>query len=77
MGVGAGIEYKASNGREGGREKDVKGWINKTEQAELRSEAVHFFFLQAGDGIREKDVTGVQRCALAICAVCQVHEKFS
>src|SRR6266498_2483260 len=28
-----------------------------------------FFFFQAEDGIRDADVTGVQTCALPICAV--------
>src|SRR5437773_9114932 len=27
----------------------------------------HFFFFQAEDGIRDRDVTGVQTCALPIC----------
>src|SRR6266851_7238854 len=27
-----------------------------------------FFFFQAEDGIRDRDVTGVQTCALPICA---------
>src|SRR5437667_4284962 len=28
-----------------------------------------FFFFQAEDGIRDRDVTGVQTCALPICAL--------
>src|SRR6266446_7897041 len=33
-----------------------------------------FFFFQAGDGIRDYKVTGVQTCALPICAsIAQVH----
>ena len=28
-----------------------------------------FFFFQAEDGIRDRDVTGVQTCALPICCV--------
>src|SRR5437667_9057463 len=28
-----------------------------------------FFFFQAEDGIRDRDVTGVQTCALPICTV--------
>src|SRR5205085_6650283 len=31
--------------------------------------AVFFFFFQAEDGIRDLTVTGVQTCALPICAV--------
>src|SRR5437773_7453897 len=30
--------------------------------------AILFFFFQAEDGIRDRDVTGVQTCALPICA---------
>src|SRR5438094_4280889 len=30
---------------------------------------VFFFFFQAEDGIRDRTVTGVQTCALPICAV--------
>src|SRR5699024_11913898 len=28
---------------------------------------IHFFFFQAEDGIRDRNVTGVQTCALPIC----------
>src|SRR5690554_1381543 len=34
-----------------------------------------FFFFQAEDGIRDADVTGVQTCALPICAVQFGHEQ--
>src|SRR5256886_11263076 len=33
------------------------------------SQCCHFFFFQAEDGIRDLTVTGVQTCALPICAV--------
>src|SRR5699024_12062850 len=29
-----------------------------------------FFFFQAEDGIRDRNVTGVQTCALPICKIC-------
>src|SRR5699024_11337275 len=29
--------------------------------------SIHFFFFQAEDGIRDRNVTGVQTCALPIC----------
>src|SRR5207249_5885118 len=29
-----------------------------------------FFFFQAEDGIRDRNVTGVQTCALPICSIC-------
>src|SRR5699024_3120477 len=32
------------------------------------------FFFQAEDGIRDRNVTGVQTCALPICAICVNHE---
>src|SRR5437667_1154757 len=32
-----------------------------------------FFFFQAEDGIRDRDVTGVQTCALPICCVGRVR----
>src|SRR5687767_3013478 len=32
-----------------------------------------FFFFQAEDGIRDKLVTGVQTCALPICAILKIH----
>src|SRR5437867_13126954 len=43
-----------------------------------------FFFFQAEDGIRDRTVTGVQTCALPICACvflgadnrCRIHAKF-
>src|SRR5207249_9255481 len=31
--------------------------------------SVHFFFFQAEDGIRDRNVTGVQTCALPICSL--------
>src|SRR5699024_11357367 len=31
-----------------------------------------FFFFQAEDGIRDRNVTGVQTCALPICRLCAV-----
>src|SRR5256885_12659644 len=34
-----------------------------------RGEGWYFFFFQAEDGIRDYKVTGVQTCALPICAV--------
>src|SRR5256884_3239630 len=50
-------------------------------QAELASEAWGrtaadvwcFFFFQAEDGIRDVAVTGVQTCALPICAATRIH----
>src|SRR5208283_5746540 len=33
----------------------------------LSTEPYFFFFFQAEDGIRDRDVTGVQTCALPIC----------
>src|SRR5438067_8593816 len=33
-------------------------------------EVYFFFFFQAEDGIRDRNVTGVQTCALPICANC-------
>src|SRR5437773_10486327 len=33
------------------------------------------FFFQAEDGIRARDVTGVQTCALPICASCDHGER--
>src|SRR5260370_4670678 len=36
------------------------------ERIIARLEAVHFFFFQAEDGIRDSSVTGVQTCALPI-----------
>src|SRR2546425_7336621 len=33
------------------------------------SDSFFFFFFQAEDGIRDKLVTGVQTCALPICAI--------
>src|SRR5437667_7224425 len=33
-----------------------------------------FFFFQAEDGIRDRDVTGVQTCALPICRQCSVPQ---
>src|SRR6266851_6178653 len=33
----------------------------------MRDVCVFFFFFQAEDGIRDRDVTGVQTCALPIC----------
>src|SRR5437667_1590693 len=32
-----------------------------------------FFFFQAEDGIRDRDVTGVQTCALPICVLLSAH----
>src|SRR5207253_7993980 len=32
-------------------------------------EILHYFFFQAEDGIRDGHVTGVQTCALPICAI--------
>src|SRR5256886_3550796 len=37
---------------------------------------VYFFFFQAEDGIRDLTVTGVQTCALPICAVVLAGEGF-
>src|SRR5438093_6422700 len=34
-----------------------------------------FFFFQAEDGIRDWSVTGVQKCALPICAVLEARNK--
>ena len=37
-----------------------------------------FFFFQAEDGIRDRDVTGVQTCALPICIILDAnHATFS
>src|SRR5437773_9193619 len=36
-----------------------------------------FFFFQAEDGIRDRDVTGVQTCALPISARCGARERCS
>src|SRR5699024_11870883 len=38
--------------------------------ADPRTFSVFFFFFQAEDGIRDRNVTGVQTCALPICAAC-------
>src|SRR5437868_13849392 len=35
--------------------------------SELETECVVYFFFQAEDGIRDRNVTGVQTCALPIC----------
>src|SRR5437667_9696612 len=37
---------------------------------------VFFFFFQAEDGIRDRDVTGVQTCALPICYAARVVPRF-
>src|SRR5699024_11702486 len=42
------------------------------QQREL-SVAFYFFFLQAGDGIRVRNVTGVQTCALPIFGGAMLH----
>src|SRR2546425_593876 len=39
-----------------------------TSQHDIHSRVSIFFFFQAEDGIRDKLVTGVQTCALPICA---------
>src|SRR5438067_5664299 len=39
------------------------GFAGETPRASLES----FFFFQAEDGIRDRNVTGVQTCALPIC----------
>src|SRR5699024_11481847 len=36
-----------------------------------------FFFFQAEDGIRDRNVTGVQTCALPICSVGEVSASFT
>src|SRR5437773_939663 len=47
---------------------------NAAEDVELFSvsygRSVFFFFFQAEDGIRDRDVTGVQTCALPISSAC-------
>src|SRR5437868_13155423 len=35
----------------------------------LEATGISFFFFQAEDGIRDRNVTGVQTCALPICLV--------
>src|SRR5699024_11597965 len=39
-----------------------------------RCVALMFFFFQAEDGIRDRNVTGVQTCALPICVVTATDE---
>mgnify|MGYP007099304502 CR=1 FL=1 len=40
------------------------------EKGGKKEEEVGDFFFQAEDGIRDRDVTGVQTCALPICRGC-------
>src|SRR5690625_5720960 len=37
---------------------------------------ISFFFFQAEDGIRDGHVTGVQTCALPICSLAWLRERF-
>src|SRR5437667_3799439 len=44
--------------------------VSRTTSASIASYLFSlFFFFQAEDGIRDRDVTGVQTCALPICRV--------
>src|SRR5687767_15304535 len=51
---------------EGGR---GRGFVTVFVMIVLMSFSLMIFFFQAEDGIRDKLVTGVQTCALPICAV--------
>ena len=47
------------------------------EKGGKKEEEVGDFFFQAEDGIRDRDVTGVQTCALPIFIITTSHDQFS
>src|SRR5437773_587650 len=54
--------------RDGGGKKDIKErWMDmRVDDHPVSIEELILFFFQAEDGIRDRDVTGVQTCALPI-----------
>src|SRR5699024_5706616 len=57
----------AQTGGEGGRGRRGRGRQQSVGERHKR------FFLQAEDGIRDRNVTGVQTCALPICRTAWTH----
>src|SRR5256886_11081180 len=55
-------------------QSSVVGWCC-FEKRRASYKCAVFFFFQAEDGIRDLTVTGVQTCALPICAVGEVQAK--
>ena len=41
--------------------------VGEEKEENVKSGVIECFFFQAGDGIRDRLVTGVQTCALPIC----------
>src|SRR5699024_11573334 len=53
----------------------VRCWRLSASSFVIRSGALACFFFQAEDGIRDRNVTGVQTCALPICRPVAVHPR--